>query len=414
VNAFAADVLLAEAAEQLPDAVDLRRRIHRHPELGLELPRTQAAVVDALAGLGLDVRTGSGVSSVVADLRGGDVRDDDAPVILLRADMDALPMPEDTTLEYKSDVDGAMHACGHDAHVAMLVGAARMLTARRAELPGTVRFMFQPGEEGFHGARHMLDEGLLDAPNVDAAFALHVSPNLPSGSIWTRGGALMASANVVTITVTGKGGHASTPYLANDPMPVAAEIVQALQVMVTRRISTFDPVVITITKIRAGTTSNVIPEAVHMLGTLRAVSEAGRSVAVQGIERVAANVAAAHEMTATVTVEPGYPVTVNDDGFADFALDVATELLGRKRVGRMPTPVMGAEDFSYVLQQRPGALAFVGVCPAGEQPARAHACHSNRMTMDEDGMQAGIALHAAVALSYLDRHANGEPQTRPE
>jgi amidohydrolase len=408
VTAFVADVLLAEAAEQLPDAVDLRRRIHRHPELGLELPRTQAAVVEALAGLDLEIRTGSGVSSVVADLRGADVRDDDAPVILLRADMDALPMPEDTSLEFKSDVDGAMHACGHDAHVAMLVSAARLLAARRAELPGTVRFMFQPGEEGFHGARFMLDEGLLDGPNVDAAFALHVSPNLPSGSIWTRGGALMASANVVTITVTGKGGHASTPYLANDPMPVAAEIVQALQVMVTRRISTFDPVVITITKIRAGTTSNVIPEAVHMMGTLRAVSEAGRAVAVQGIERVAANVAAAHEMTATVAVEPGYPVTVNDNGFADFALDVATDLLGRKRVGRMPTPVMGAEDFSYVLQQRPGALAFVGVCPPGEQPAQAHACHSNRMMMDEAGMQAGIALHAAVALSYLQKRAGDE------
>ena len=414
MTAFAADVLLAEAAEQLPDAVDLRRRIHRHPELGLELPRTQAAVIEALEGLDLEIHTGSGVSSVVADLRGTGVRNDDAPAILLRADMDALPMPEDTSLEFKSDVDGAMHACGHDAHVAMLVSAARLLAARRAELPGTVRFMFQPGEEGFHGARFMLDEGLLDEPNVDAAFALHVSPNLPSGSIWTRGGALMASANVVTITVTGKGGHASTPYLANDPMPVAAEIVQALQVMVTRRISTFDPVVITITKIRAGTTSNVIPEAVHMRGTLRAVSEAGRAVAVQGIERVAANVAAAHEMTATVGVEPGYPVTVNDDGFADFTLDVATDLLGRKRVGRMPTPVMGAEDFSYVLQQRPGALAFVGVCPPGEQPARAHACHSNRMMMDEDGMQAGIALHAAVALSYLHRRATDEAESGSE
>jgi amidohydrolase len=402
--AFVADALLAEAAGQLPDAVDLRRRIHRHPELGLELPRTQATIVDALADLDLDVRTGNGVTSVVADLRGeGDAHGD--PVILLRADMDALPMPEDTGLDYKSDVDGAMHACGHDAHVAMLVGAARMLVQRRAELPGTVRFMFQPGEEGFHGAQFMLDEGLLDAPNVDAAFALHVSPNLPSGTIWTRGGALMASANVVAITVTGKGGHASTPYLANDPMPVAAEIVQALQVMVTRRISTFDPVVISITKLRAGTTSNVIPETVNMLGTLRAVSEAGRTAAVQGIERVVTNVAAAHEMTATVTIEPGYPVTVNDDAFADFTLDVAGELLGRKGVGRMPTPVMGAEDFSYVLQQRPGALAFVGVCPPGEHPARAHACHSNRMTIDENGMQAGIAMHAAVALSYLDRRA---------
>jgi amidohydrolase len=403
--AFSPDVLLAEAAEQLPDAVDLRRRIHRHPELGLELPRTQAAIVAELDGLDLDVRTGSGVSSVIVDLRGGRARDD-APVILLRADMDALPMPEDTSVEFKSDVRGAMHACGHDAHVAMLVGAARMLVTRRAELPGTVRFMFQPGEEGFHGARFMLDEGLLDGPNVDAAFALHVSPNLPSGSIWTRGGALMASADVISITITGKGGHASTPYLANDPMPVAAEIVSALQVMVTRRVSTFDPVVISITKIRAGTTSNVIPEAVDMLGTLRAVSEAGRAVAIEGIERVASNIAAAHEMTASVEVVPGYPVTVNDDGFATVALETATDLLGKERVGRMPTPVMGAEDFSYVLQKRPGALAFVGVCPPGEHPARAHACHSNRMTIDEDGMQAGIAMHAAVALSYLDRCSN--------
>jgi amidohydrolase len=404
VVAFAADALLAEAAEHLPDAVDLRRRIHRHPELGLDLPRTQETIVGELDGLDLDVRTESGVTSVIADLHGTACAPDD-PVILLRADMDALPMPEDTGLEYKSDVDGAMHACGHDAHVAMLVGAARMLAARRAELPGTVRFMFQPGEEGFHGARHMLDTGLLDAPNVDAAFALHVSPNLPSGSIWTRGGALMASADVLSITVTGKGGHASTPYLANDPMPVAAEIVQALQVMVTRRISTFDPVVITITKIRAGTTNNVIPEAVHMLGTLRAVSEAGRAAAIEGIERVATNVAAAHEMAAVATIERGYPVTVNDDAFATFTLDVATDLLGRSRVGRMPAPVMGAEDFSYVLQQRPGALAFVGVCPPGEQPARAHACHSNRMTIDENGMQTGIALHTAMALSYLARRA---------
>ena len=216
--------------------------------------------------------------------------------------------------------------------------------------------------------------------------------------------------------MTGKGGHASTPYLANDPMPVAAEIVQALQVMVTRRISTFDPVVITITKIRAGTTSNVIPEAVHMHGhAARGVRGRARGSRSQGIERVAANDRRrARDDARPSTVEPGYPVTVNDDDFADFALDVATDLLGRKRVGRMPTPVMGAEDFSYVLQQRPGALAFVGVCPPGEQPARAHACHSNRMMIDEDGMQAGIAMHAAVALSYLDRRATDEAESGSE
>jgi hippurate hydrolase len=317
--------------------------------------------------------------------------------------MDALPMPEDTGLPYASEVDGAMHACGHDAHVAMLVGAARLLAERRNELPGTVRFMFQPGEEGFHGARYMIDAGLLTDPDVHAAFALHVAPNLPSGSISTRSGALMASADVIEIVVTGKGGHASTPYLANDPMPVAAEIVQALQVMVTRRINAFDPVVITISKISAGTTSNVIPESVYLLGTLRAVSESGRRLATAGIERVATSIAHAHEMEAEVKVVPGYPVTVNHDGFAKFALGVGRELVGESLVIDMPTPAMGAEDFSYVLQQRPGALAFLGVCPPGEPPKRAHSCHSNRMVLDEKGMQTGIAMHVAVALSYMAR-----------
>jgi hippurate hydrolase len=351
------------------------------------------------------VTTGDTVSSVVADMG------NDGPVVLLRGDMDALPMPEDTGLEFASAVDGCMHACGHDAHTAMLVGAARLLHARRSELPGTVRFMFQPGEEGFHGARYMIDEGVLEGtrPNgrdVDAAFALHVSPNLPSGSIWTRGGALMASADVLQITVTGKGGHASTPYLANDPMPVAAEIVSALQVMVTRRINTFDPAVVTITKIRAGTTNNVIPEHVKMEGTLRAVSEHSRSHAVDAMRRLVEGIASAHDMAAELHVEPGYPVTVNHDDDAAFALRVAGELLGSERAGSMPAPVMGAEDFSYVLQQRPGAMSFLGVCPPGQHPARAHACHSNRMVLDEEAMRAGIAMYAALALEYLATHAN--------
>jgi hippurate hydrolase len=396
-GAFVADELLRDAARVLPDAVELRRQIHHHPELGLELPVTQSTIIDALRDLDLEVQTGDGVSSVVADLRGPA----DGPVILLRADMDALPMPEDTDLPYSSTVKGAMHACGHDAHVAMLVAAARLLVERRNGLPGSVRFMFQPGEEGFHGARFMLEGGVLDEPDVDAVFALHVAPNLPNGSISTRSGALMASADVIEITVTGKGGHASTPYLAYDPMPVAAEIVQALQVMVTRRINAFDPVVVTMTKIRAGTTTNVIPESVHMLGTLRAVSEGGRRLATQGIERVARSIAEAHEMHAGVNIEPGYPVTVNDAAFAAFTLDVGRRLVGPGMVFEMPTPAMGAEDFSYVLQQRPGALAFLGVCPDGVAPKHAHSCHSNRMLLNEDGMQTGIAMHVAMALSFL-------------
>jgi amidohydrolase len=402
VTATAPDDLLADAARVLPDVVDLRRRIHRAPELGLQLPNTQARVLEAIDGLGLDVRTGEAVTSVVADLPG----DPEGPTVLLRADMDALPMPEDTGLDFASEINGAMHACGHDAHTAMLVGAARLLVDRRESLPGTVRFMFQPGEEGFHGARHMIDEGALT--DVGAAFALHVSPNLPSGMVWTKGGPLMASADELYITVTGKGGHASTPYLANDPMPVAAEIVQALQVLVTRRINTFDPVVITITQMMAGTTNNVIPETVELVGTLRGVSEVGRKQATEAMNRLVEGIASAHDMRAELYVKRGYPVTSNDDGSASFALRVAGELLGKDSAGRMPTPVMGAEDFSYVLQQTPGAMSFLGVCPPGENPARAHACHSNRMMLDEDALRAGTAFYAALAIEYLAHGIAGE------
>lgn len=389
--------LLGAADRTLPDVVVLRRRIHAHPELGLTLPRTQTAVLEALDDLDLDIRTGTELSSVVADLHGGHA----GPTVLLRADMDALPMPEDTGLDFASDVEGAMHACGHDAHTAMLAGAARVLAARRADIAGTVRFAFQPGEEGFAGAVSMVNEGVLDRPHVDAAFALHVSPNLPSGSVWSRPGALMASADSFEITITGKGGHASTPFLANDPMPVAAELVQALQVFATRRINTFDPVVITIAKIRAGTTSNVIPESVRMEGTLRAVSDAGRRLALAGIERLVSGIPVAHEMQGEVKINAGYPVTVNNDDAAHFLLRVAGDVLGSSQAGLMPTPVMGAEDFSYMLRERPGAMAFLGVCPPGVAPARAHSCHSNRMTIDENAMRAGVAVYSALALRFL-------------
>jgi amidohydrolase len=396
---FEAETLLDQAAGVLPDVVDLRRRIHRHPELGLQLPQTQQAVLDALADLPVSVSTGRAVTSVVADLAGGR---GDGPTILLRADMDALPMPEDTGVDFASETTGTMHACGHDAHTAMLAGAARVLTARRDEFAGTVRFMFQPGEEGFHGAKFMIEEGVLEDPRVDAVFALHVTPNAPSGVLSSRGGAIMAAPDVIDIRVRGKGGHASAPYQANDPMPVAAEIVTALQVFATRRIDTFDPVVITITKIRAGTTNNVIPEEVLMEGTLRSVSERSRKIALAGIDRIVHHVAAAHEMDATFDHVEGYPVTVNDDDFVRFTEGVTKRLLGEKGYVEMAAPVMGAEDFSYLLQERQGAFAFLGVCPPDQKPPTAHACHSNRMTIDESALRNGVAIHCATALTFLD------------
>ena len=395
---YIVEELLASAEALLPDTIALRRKIHQYPEQGLQLPRTQAAVLEALAPLGLEITTGAGLTSVIADLRG---TAGPGKTVLLRGDMDALPMPEDTGLEFASAVAGSMHACGHDAHTAMLAGAARLLADRRHKFAGNVRFMFQPGEEGHFGARIMLEEGVLENPNVDAVFALHITPNVPTGMIATKPGPIMAAANVLRITITGMGGHASSPYLANDPMPVAAEIITALQVMVTRRINTFDPVVITITKVRGGTTNNVIPETVVLEGTLRSVSEKSRNHAIAGIDRIVTHIAAAHEMTAEFSNFPGYPVVVNDTEFAAFSLAVAHNLFGDRGAFEMPAPVMGAEDFSYLLNERPGAFAYLGVCPPGESPSKAHGCHSNRMTIDETAMRNGIAMYAATALDFL-------------
>ena len=390
--------LLDTARALLPDVVDLRRRLHQHPELGLELPRTQAAVLDALEGLGLEISVGERLSSIVADLKGGAP----GPTILLRGDMDALPMPEDTGLDFASTVDNTMHACGHDAHTAMLVGAARLLTDRRDELAGNVRFMFQPGEEGSGGAALMIDDGVLD--DVDAAFAIHIAPNVPSGIVAWRPGAAMASADELTITVTGRGGHASSPHWALDPVPVACELVLALQSMITRTVDAFDPAVLTIAQIAAGTVNNVIPESVVMHGTLRAVSERTRHDVWERIRKVADGVASAHGAAVEVEIKQGYPVTVNDARFAAFAGSVVDDRLGPGRSFQLPNPVMGAEDFSYVLDRVPGAMVFLGVCPPDHpNPFDAPSCHSNRMVLHEDNMADGIALHAAVATTYLER-----------
>ena len=248
----------------------------------------------------------------------------------------------------------------------MLVQAVHLLHRHRDELPGTVKFMFQPGEEGHAGARRMIEDGLLDAdPKPDAAFALHIFPNFKAGAIAGRPGPLLAAVDTWTIRVKGRGGHASMPHLAVDPVPVACEIGLALHAMVTRRANAFNPVVLTCGKIAGGTASNVIPEKVEMLGTLRSTSVGARENARDGIRRVATNIAAAHQCEAEVTIKAGYPVTVNDAGFVDFARGVAAELVGAGNYIDMPAPFMGAEDFSYVLQRMPGCMMFLGVMPEG-------------------------------------------------
>ena len=325
----------------LPELVAMRRDIHAEPELGLENPATQERILAALDGLGFDLATGSATTSVIAD-RG----DPDGPTILLRADTDALPMSEESGEDFTSRIDGRAHACGHDAHVAMLLGAARVMAAHDLPGSGRIRLAFQPGEEGHGGAAVMIDEGLLDG--VDAAFALHVSPNIPSGWFASRPGPLLS----------------------------------------------------------AGTTTNVIPERARVEGTIRAISESTRAAVHEEVRRIAHHVAAAHDCTVEVELRPGYPVTVNDGEFAPWAAGVASAQLGQGRVVEMPTPIMGAEDFSYVLQRVPGAMAFLGACPTDVvEPLEAPSCHSNRMRIDEQAMAAGVACHVAVATTYLEQRS---------
>ena len=392
--------LLADARAALPDTVDLRRRLHRTPEVGLHLPATQAILVEELRGLGLAPRLGTSTTSVTAVIEGARP----GPTILLRADMDGLPLTEETGLAFASERAGSMHACGHDTHMAMLLGAARLLVARRDALAGRVLLMLQPGEEGYHGARFMLDEGLLEMPagqEVTGAFALHVSTRYASGTIDYRPGAMLVAADFIRLTIRGRGGHASAPHETIDPIPVAAEIVLALQAMVGRRVDVFDPAVVTIAHIAAGTTTNIIPETAFVEGTIRTTSEEARALVHAGVRRVVEGVCAAHDAVAELEIEPGYPVTINDPAFTAFASGVAAEVLGADQVIELGAPIMGAEDFSYVLQRVPGAMFFVGARPPEEDPATAPQNHSNRVIHHEPAMAAGAAVYAAVALRHL-------------
>jgi amidohydrolase len=385
-----------DAADILPDLVALRRDIHREPELGLQNPKTLAKIKAALAGLPLEFREGPSTTGLIATLKGPS----NGRTVLLRGDMDALPLHEDTGVEYASETAGAMHACGHDTHVAMLVGAAKMLCARREQLSGTVQFMFQPGEEGHHGARFMLDDGLID-PLPDAAFALHVMPNAPRGIFTGRAGPLLASSDVLSIRVKGAGGHASMPHDSVDPIPVACEIVSAIQAMVTRKVSVFDPAVVTIAKISAGTTNNIIPEYAEMLGTIRTLSPHQRAHVADELHRLAPGIAAAHGCSADVHIEPGFPVTLCDARAVTFGQSVVEDMFGTESWRTLETPIMGAEDFAYVLEKVPGAMFFLGASHEGDDWRSCCGLHSNRMVLDDSIMAKGAALHAGIAERFL-------------
>ena len=385
---------LAAAEGEAEGLTRLRRAIHAAPELGLDCPATRATLKASLADLPLvhrDSRTTSGFVAVLDGARPG-------RTVVLRGDMDALPIDEATGLDFASKVPGRMHACGHDSHSAMLATAARLLCRQRDQLAGRILFMFQPGEEGHHGARHMLAEGLLGDPLPDAAFALHVWPTLDHGMVACRSGAMLASTDMLKASVVGRGGHAAMPHDALDPVPVAAEIILALQTEVARRTPVTDPIVLSITKVSAGTTHNVLPDRVDLLGTLRTLTPSARDRGRAAFERICTHVAAAHGCSAEVIIDAGYPPTINDER----AVALVRELAGDAFV-ELAASNMGGEDFSYVLEKIPGAMAFLGVAATGSDAAARAPLHNPAMIVDEAALARGVALHCGFATRFLDR-----------
>jgi hippurate hydrolase len=393
---------LREDATALRDELAaLRRDLHQIPEIGLHLPKTQERVLAALAPLPLEVTTGKGLSSVTAVLRGGRP----GPVVLLRGDMDALPVTEQTGEEFSSRHEGVMHACGHDLHTAGLVGAARLLAARREELAGDVVFMFQPGEEGFDGAGHMINEGVLEAAGrpVVAAYGLHVlSSMLPRGVFGARPGPLMAASAGLFVRVVGAGGHGSRPHSALDPIPAACEMVTALQTMVTRRMDVFDPVVVTVGSFHAGTRRNIIPDDATFEATVRSFSAAAAEQVREHAVRLCEHIAAAHGLRVEVSYDAEYPVTVNDPAEYEFAAATAREVFGEERFTELANPLTGAEDFSRVLERVPGAYVFLGACRT-DDPESAPTNHSPRAAFDDSVLPDAAALLAELAVRRLAR-----------
>lgn len=382
-----------EALSLTTELRDLRRELHRNPELGLELPYTQKMILDALEGLPLEITTGQGLNSVVAVLRGGKP----GPTILLRGDMDALPIEEATGLDYAS-TNGNMHACGHDLHVTGLVGAAKLLSAHQAELAGTVAFMFQPGEEGQGGAKIMLEEGMFESIGAtpDAAYAIHVAPGVP-GTFVSRPGTVMAGANTLHVTMHGKGGHSSRPEDSTDPIRPLMEFGQALYSMITGSFSVFDPIVAEVTQLEAGNAVNIIPATAKLGASVRTLSAESTTKFPVLATQLAQSIAAAHGCTAEVVWNEQYPVTINDARETEFVAATLKDTFGAERYVQAPDPVMGSEDFSFVLNEVPGAFLFFFVSPEGVDPATAATNHSPEVLFDDAHLPDQAAALATLA-----------------
>ena len=372
------------------DIISLRREIHREPELGFDTRKTAEKVLAALDWLPLDVQTGVAENGLVATLKGGG----EGPTVALRADMDALPIYEETGLPFASETDGKMHACGHDGHTSMLVGAARALCEDhlRERLNGTVKFVFQPAEEGGGGGQVMVEKGVADG--VDSIFALHLWPGLEFGKAATKAGPIMAAADAFEMEIKGKGGHGAMPHMTVDAVAIAAQVVTVLQTVVAREVNPVEPAVLTVGEIEAGTAFNIIPETARLGGTVRTVDADLRQRMPERIEELARGVARGMRGDAELNYRFSYPVTRNDAGAAGLALNVAKELFGEDRAMEVEHPSMGGEDFAFFLEELPGAYIWLGVGDVS-------GLHTPRFAFDEEILPQGAALLTALALESL-------------
>lgn len=388
----------------MPKVVAWRRDIHEHPELSFEETRTAALVAEHLRSLGIEVQTKVGQTGVVGILRGGRP----GPVVALRADMDGLPVTEQVDLPFRSRATaqwqgatvGVMHACGHDNHVAILMGVAEVLAGMKAQLPGTVKFIFQPAEEGLGGAKAMIDDGVLRDPVPDAVFGLHVWP-MPVGSIGVRSGPLMAAAGNFTIVVKGRQTHGSQPWSGVDPIVVSSQVIMGLQTIVSRQvnISTL-PAVLTVGQIQGGNRSNIIPDSVVMVGTLRTFDDAMRRDIAARITRTAQDIARSAGATATVTVDPSGLVLANDTSLTERMLPTLRRAAGEAGV-QLINPIMGSEDFPEFTRDIPGVFFFLGIVPKGTEPTAAPPNHSPLFFADEGALEPGVRSLAELAVDFL-------------
>lgn len=385
-----------EIARLSDELVGVRREFHRIPELGFQEYKTSALIAEKLRSLGLEPETGIAGTGVVALVRG---RTSDR-TLLIRADMDALPLDERSGAEYRSTHPNVMHACGHDAHVAMLLGAARVLLQRRDRLNGNIKLVFQPAEEGLGGARVMIEEGVLDNPRVDAALGFHIWNNLPVGQVGVREGPVMASTDRIRIDIQGQGGHGAMPQHSADSIVAAAHVITALQTIVSRTTSPVDPAVVTIGTIEGGYAPNIIADQVRMTGTVRTFSQELWKQMPRHIERVVHGVCAALGVHGAVEYHRGYPTTINDSSMTYLVRCAAIEALGDEAVV-YPEQSTGGEDMSFFLRAVPGCYFFIG----SRNPAKgfSHPHHHPSFDVDEDALTYGVKVIVASAMRYLSQ-----------